>query len=467
MLVSFTFENWRSYQNRTTLSMLADRSRQHTNTLAFPSYYHGGIKILPIAAVYGSNAAGKSNLFSALQFVQRFVSWGRQDFTDIPVEPFDIGEETAEPSYFSIEILTEQEGDGIFQPTRTDQSELIYRLEFTLTRSKVLTESLFWLDSKKVEHLVYSRDEDRYSFAAELLSKLSQTDRVALDVIAKGTGERRLFLTNAVGQQNPLFSHIYAWFSDGFKTADGTDASQIQRMTAFMDDEKYCEQFSHILQSLGTGIDQVKLESVSDSMIPLNVKAEFNQMVDSMPADSVSQITLGTGNQDTKRIYLIKKSEDGSTTIQQVQTYRKGKPFGFDRESTGTRRLIEMLPILMDLWTHRNRTWVLDEMERDFHTSMTQTLLNAFLDNCSSDTRTQLLLNTHDLMLMDQKLFRKDEIFVVDRDKDDVSHLTSLGNYGGVRNDLDLRKSYLDGKFGGMPQINRRGFNAAIKSAEE
>lgn len=64
-------------------------------------------------------------------------------------------------------------------------------------------------------------------------------------------------------------------------------------------------------------------------------------------------------------------------------------------------------------------------MERDFHTSMTQTLLNAFLDNCSSDTRTQLLLNTHDLMLMDQKLFRKDEIFVVDRDKDDVSHLTS------------------------------------------
>lgn len=98
---------------------------------------------------------------------------------------------------------------------------------------------------------------------------------------------------------------------------------------------------------------------------------------------------------------------------------------------------------------------------------MTQTLLNAFLDNCSSDTRTQLLLNTHDLMLMDQKLFRKDEIFVVDRDKDDVSHLTSLSNYGGVRNDLDLRKSYLDGKFGGMPQINRREFNAAIKSAEE
>lgn len=467
MLVSFIFENWRSYREKTTLSMLADRSRQHTNTLAIPAYYRGGIKIIPVAAVYGGNAAGKSNLFSALQFVQRFVVLGRQDYTDIPIEPFEVGTASSEPSRFSIEILVNQEGEGIFQPTRIPQSEIVYRLEFTVTRNKVLTESLFWLDSKKIEHPIYSRNEnDQFIFAPDLLSKLTSSQRVALDVIAGGTGERRLFLTNVVGQQNPLFNHIYQWFTDSFKTADGTDAAQLQRMTAFMDDDKYCEQFSHILRALGTGIDQVKLESVSDNMIPLSVKDEFDEMVDGMPANTVAQITLGTGNQDTKRIYLIKKSEDGSSIIQQVQTYRRGKPFGFDRESTGTRRLIEMLPILMDLWTHKNRTWILDEMGRDFHTDMTQTLLQAFLNNCGSDTRTQLLLNTHDLMLMDQSLFRKDEIFVVDRDDENISHLNSLSNCKGIRNDLDLRRSYLDGKFGGRPHINKAEFDSAIVSSE-
>lgn len=66
MLVSFTFENWKSYRTATTLSMIADRSRQHNGTLSSSEYYRG-LRILPIAAVYGGNAAGKSNLFDALR----------------------------------------------------------------------------------------------------------------------------------------------------------------------------------------------------------------------------------------------------------------------------------------------------------------------------------------------------------------------------------------------------------------
>ena len=67
--------------------------------------------------------------------------------------------------------------------------------------------------------------------------------------------------------------------------------------------------------------------------------------------------------------------------------------------------------------------------------------------------RSQLLLTTHDVLLMDQDLFRRDEMWVVERDREGVSALLPFSDYRDVRHDKDIRKSYLQGRLGGVPRL--------------
>lgn len=463
MLVSFTVENWKSYRDEITLDMTADKSRQHMDSLAVSKYYRG-LRILPIAAVFGGNAAGKSNLFDAIRFVKWFVTTSAPERTAIPVEPFDHGESkiklSEQVSFFSIQMLVQQPNNGEYMPTRTRQKEIIYQLDFSLNRYKVVDETLSWFDSKREEHVIYQRDDKGHiEFSDELVKKLDDETYSSLKAYVRGTGDRRLFLTNTVDQQLPTFRHVYNWFQSGLRTAD--NSMQTPYMATLMDNDEYCHRLGQILHALGTGVDEVRLDDVDLKNSPQELFDGLHEMIEHAPDNATGQIIVRAGGDVTSQIYAVTK-QNGSIKLQRVQTYRDGQPFGFERESSGTRRLIEIFPIFLDLWTHNTCTWVLDEMEREFHADMTSHILQAFLESCTSNTRTQVLINTHDLMIMDRKLLRKDEMFVVERDHDGVSSLRSIGEYAGIRNDLDIRRSYLDGRFGGLPAINTSELSEAV-----
>lgn len=465
MLVAFTVENWKSYHESTTLSMVADRSRRHADTLASPKYYKG-LHILPIAAFYGGNAAGKTNLLDALRFVQEFVSRGYQDAMSIPVEPFANGMENDDTVFFSIQMLVEQPEDS-FCPARIHQSELIYQLDFEVARMGVIYESLSWYDSKQEERSLYIRNErGEVIFSDELKAKLDAKTATLLDAIAVGTGPRRLFLTNAAGQGQHVFLPVYEWFQNVLRNASTSTKST--RVTDFMDDAKYSEQFGRIMHALGTGVDRVELEQIDVDALPQELQPVVQGITSQIDGDAMIQF-MGSDTRygdPSTRIYTV-QLKDGVPTVRRVQTYRNGKAFGLYRESSGTRRLLEILPVFLDLWLHANRVWTLDEVEREFHTDMTKELLQGFLNGCTADTRTQVLLSTHDLMLMDQDILRKDEIIIVERNTAGESTLNAIGDYAGIRNDLDLRRSYLDGRFGGKPSIDSTEFKEAIDVCSE
>jgi AAA15 family ATPase/GTPase len=99
------------------------------------------------------------------------------------------------------------------------------------------------------------------------------------------------------------------------------------------------------------------------------------------------------------------------------------------------------------------KVYVIDEVDRSLHTLLTHKLLDAYLATCSTETRTQLLLTTHDVLLMDQNLLRRDEMWVAERDASGNSSLMSFSEYKDIRYDKDIRKSYLQGRLGGIPRI--------------
>ena len=158
-------------------------------------------------------------------------------------------------------------------------------------------------------------------------------------------------------------------------------------------------------------------------------------------------VTRKGGELIAKKLVAYHSKGDGTET-----------KFEIRQESDGSQRVIDLLPAFLELSAQvSKKVYVIDEVDRSLHTLLTRRLLEVYLSNCSTETRTQLLMTTHDVLLMDQQLLRRDEMWVAERDSTGASSLLSFSEYKDVRYDKDIRKSYLQGRLGGIPRILLRG----------
>ena len=104
-----------------------------------------------------------------------------------------------------------------------------------------------------------------------------------------------------------------------------------------------------------------------------------------------------------------------------------------------------------------NSVVIIDEIDRSLHPLLTRKLLETYLANRTPESRNQLILTTHDAMLLDQDLLRRDEIWVAERDETGASKIYSFSEFKDVRADKDIRKSYLQGRMGGVPKLGMTG----------
>ncbi len=98
---------------------------------------------------------------------------------------------------------------------------------------------------------------------------------------------------------------------------------------------------------------------------------------------------------------------------------------------------------------------LVDELDHSLHTQLTKALIESYLSSCDNTTRAQLIFTAHDLLLMDLDYLRRDEIWITDKNKCGQSTLIGLPEYKGIRADKDIIKSYLQGRFGGVPQLGK------------
>ena len=131
MIISFSVENWMSFRDRATFSMVASRERQHGTRVSKLGKYQ--TRVLPIAAIYGGNASGKTNFFKAMSFAKTLVVKGSRLDSLIPVETFRLDDgEMTRPARFAFELLVD---------------ETIYDFRFAVTRREVLEERLVKITS--------------------------------------------------------------------------------------------------------------------------------------------------------------------------------------------------------------------------------------------------------------------------------------------------------------------------------
>jgi len=428
MLISFALENWLSFKERSTFSMVAGLEKQHAKRV--PRIKDYKMSLLPIAAIYGGNASGKTNLLKALSFAKDMIVRGTQPEAYIPVMPFRLDSACLKaPTLLSFELFTDNR---------------CYEFGFKVTSEKVVEEWLIEI-RKTTEKELYYRHGDKIRFAPELKKKQF------LQFAFQGTRDNQLFLTNAVHQKVETFKPIYKWFRDKLVLI-APDSRFGPLEIVLQKDHPLSQQMSKALSQLDTGIARLGEEYIEIENLPIPEKLHQQLMSDLAEGDRVDFRV----EPDQDRFLITKK--DGAIKARKLVSYHSNPQgeeirFEINHESDGTRRAIDLLPAFLDLIGGTDRVYVIDELDRSLHTLLSQSLLKGYLNAVDQDARSQLLFTTHDVLLMDQKIFRRDEMWVTERDPMGCASLIAFSDYKDIRSDKDIRKSYLQGRIGGIPRL--------------
>jgi AAA15 family ATPase/GTPase len=428
VLISFSVENYLSFKNKACFSMVASREKQHGKRVP---KIQGYMRLLPVAAIYGGNASGKTNFFKAINFARHVIVQGSQPDARIPVEPFKLDEQCSQaPSTFVFEFYA---------------NEKCYEFGFSVT-SKIVVEEWLVEVLKTTERELYRRENGSITFGKSLRKDAD------LEFIFKGTRDNQLFLTNAVSQNNERFKSLYLWFRDVLVPI--APDSRFEPFDQFLQQDSPLYDFiNETLGRMDTGVSKLGGEEVVFDNLPAPAEL-LNRIKESLADNMNLRLRLDpTGDR-----YVVSR-KDGEITAKKLISYHIDNNqneirFDLKDESDGTLRMIDLLPAFMAIAQPSvSRVYIIDELDRSLHTLLTRRLLESYLAGCNENSRSQLLFTTHDALLMDQDLLRRDEMWVAERDQEGCSELIAFSEYKDVRNDKDIRKSYLQGRLGGVPRI--------------
>ena len=439
MLVRATFSNLYSFDAPQTISFVAGKGRGLvSHTLKKKNRYDPSL--LKSAIVYGANASGKSNLVKCFDFARRMIVHGSRVDESIQRTTLRLGPMAiVEPSSFGFEL---------------DLGGQLYAYRLAFDDHVILGESLTRILATS-EHALYSRTWTGTDSNIELYEKFAdKEEKQRFQFIAKNTRPNQPFLTETVESNSERYRNIYDWFKSGL-TVIYPEAHFIPLDMVIRPGQKGESVYGEFFKNLGLGIAGIK-----------EIKLDPENSIKEIPDEVLSDIkkNLKNGEQkyfaDSKKArYRLSKNDKGEFELykmivlhEMAQTQEK-VPFELKNESDGTLRLIDLIPSLVDM-CENEKLYVIDELDRSMHAQLTRAFLEYFF-SCST-SRSQILATTHELDLLDLDLLRKDEIWFVEKDRASASHLYSLEEFK-PRYDKDIRKGYLQGRFGAIPIIRTLG----------
>jgi hypothetical protein len=260
-------------------------------------------------------------------------------------------------------------------------------------------------------------------------------------------------MTESVERNAVHFKEIYEWFSDSLILIHPDSKYAPFRMPFSVTEKDALKNFSNsFLKKIDTGI-----EELSGKAIPF----------ESLDFPSEVKQRLQEGFKKHSRVFLQSpegvryniKFENNELRVLKLIAYHKSKngekiAFDMSDESHGTQRMIDLLPAFHEMCSLKNKkVFIIDELDRSLHTLLSKAIIEGYLSTCTNDTKSQLIFTTHDPFLLNQEILRRDEIWFLEKNEFGECTLSSLSDYKGVRNDKDIRKGYLIGRYGGIPQI--------------
>jgi hypothetical protein len=444
MLLRFTVSNYLSFNDKVTFSMIP--SLQKTNSDNFISLED--IDVLRFGVLYGANASGKSNFIKAFQFLRKSINFG---LSNRSVDAFcRISEKN---------ILKESTFEYTFYSQGSFYS---YGFSAILSQKRIVEEWLLKINPQtNNEKVIFNRTDVNQKAEEVFAFPLSNDDSARINTYLLDMKDKKnLLFLGQLRDKNfqdsdklNFLSGIFEWLKNLTITFADKPIDNLESIQ-----ECNCEKISRILAMFDTGISKIFYTNISFDELQKQVKnTSLIQYIKDLFTEEKMQDPEGVhvmlrGNDMFYRI--VGKTID-SVTISVIRLNHHNSPFEFDfrEESDGTRRLFDLLDIL--LTDKKNAVFLLDEIERSLH----PVLIYKFFEMVKKEfvgKNIQIIFTTHETHILDQQLFRRDEVWLVEKEETGASQLYSLDIFK-ERKDKNLSKNYLEGRYGGIPLFDKMG----------
>ena len=413
MLLQFYFSNYRSFEGEGILDMRASGSNELSshirNTL--------NEKVLPVTAIYGANASGKSSVFEAFQFMVlcvleslSFSDDNKKNPYKLKVDSFKFSESIEKPSEFEINYIDKK-----------GKKELYYNYGFKIDNSGILEEYL----ASNTKTGVKRNEDYTYIFKRERNQKLYldssiEKFRENLEISLK---EKTLLVSLGAKLNIDEFIRVRTWFIN-------TEVIN----------------FSNSLY--GAFLENILSNNIIESEeVRKNLVSFINSFDDSIIDIEVEKISaIDENDKDNYRVFTIHKSDKGTSTAR----------ISMNEESSGTKKMFSLYQTLLDV-LEKGGVFFADELDIKLHPLLMRNILLTFTDKEKNSNNAQLIFTTHNTIYMDMDLLRRDEIWFVEKDNG-VSNLYSLDDITNekgekVRKDSNYEKHYLLGNYGAIPNL--------------
>jgi len=413
MLLQFYFSNYRSFEGEGILDMRASGSNELSshirNTL--------NEKVLPVTAIYGANASGKSSVFEAFQFMVlcvleslSFSDDNKKNPYKLKVDSFKFSESREKPSEFEINYIDKK-----------GKKELYYNYGFKIDNSGILEEYL----ASNTKTGVKRNEDYTYIFKRERNQKLYldssiEKFRENLEISLK---EKTLLVSLGAKLNIDEFIRVRTWFIN-------TEVIN----------------FSNSLY--GAFLENILPNNIIESEeVRKNLVSFINSFDDSIIDIEVEKISaIDENDKDNYRVFTIHKSDKGTSTAR----------ISMNEESSGTKKMFSLYQTLLDV-LEKGGVFFADELDIKLHPLLMRNILLTFTDKEKNSNNAQLIFTTHNTIYMDMDLLRRDEIWFVEKDNG-VSKLYSLDDITNekgekVRKDSNYEKHYLLGNYGAIPNL--------------
>ncbi len=415
MLVEFRVKNFRSLRDEQVLSLVASKDRTLEDTHILKTGVKAAPGLLRSAVVYGPNAGGKSNLIKALQYMRGVVLESAtviQPGQTFAVQPFRLdAQSAAQPTEFEITFIVE----GVR-----------YQYGFAMTAQRIVREHLLVYKAFKPQrwferHLDAEGGKDVYVFGPGL--------KGAKNLWEGATRPNALFLSMAVQLNSEAMRPVFDWFSTGLvvfnEQAPLNPQTSIQMLMQADARRRICE-----------------FLSAADTSI-----ADIEVVTRKVPGQAV-HFDLVAGKTEVRS----EEMEEHQLRFSHV-TGQGRAVFDLMDESSGTRNLLFLTGPVLDI-LKKGLTLVIDELDTSLHSLLVRELVRLFHRPEVNTGGAQLIFTTHDTSLLDAPgLFRRDQVWFVEKDQDQVSGLVALAEFSPRKNEA-LERGYLLGRYGGVPFLD-------------
>lgn len=433
MILRIIIDNLYSFGQQTEFNMFTNKSQRHLEHKRFA----GKIAYLKMAAIYGANGAGKSNMIKALELLQSLVKEG-----NIPTFVDNLK--------FKLDRECQDRCSSVAVEFVADEHIYYYTISFDNTGVfyETLTETLQSGNDRVVFEREFEEGKEHISFYEGYDE--NPKNKLFVEMLAeKFLGRRDVLLhmlQDKYADEFPETKVAYNWFADTLHIVFGSQAiSPIAHI--FGTNEKLLDFGNTLVSKLSTGVEGIKTFKYEVERTDKN--ADIFETLENEPDTVIDKFNPYTGEQ-------ISYAKEGDKVMAEViRTKHSDKEgndvtFTFGMESDGTMRLVDYIPMLSDI-IKNHAVYVIDEIERSIHPAVIKELVR--LIAAYKEMNGQLVFSTHETCLLDQDILRTDEIWFAQKNVLGSTELYSLSDFN-VHATANVENGYLNGRYGGIPFMN-------------